>query len=552
MKINQLKDLDLLIVGSGAGAMTAALFAKANKLNVLVIEKSKYYGGSTAMSGGGIWVPNNPTLKRAGVKDSSQQIVAYMKEVTQGTVPEEKLKAYAEEGPEMLEFLEKFSSHLTFFWSKGYSDYHPEYIHGHSEGRSIEATPFDLRKLGDDAKYIKPTPIEFPGGLYMTASEFKEMTMVMRTWEGKKTAAKVGFRTFYNRITGKQMVALGQSLIGRLRLVMKEHNIPLWLNTSFQDLIIEDNKVIGATVLQEGKTLEIKSKYGVLLACGGFDHNASMRKEYLPELASGNYSAGSKDNVGEGIEAALKLEVDTEYMDDAWWMPSFTLPNGVNFTLVSERAIPRSIIVGENGKRFTNESAPYVNFVHDQIEAKQKSAWQIIDSVALKRYMYAGKAPGAKIPKEWFESGTAVQAETIKELSEKIKVPYDSLNKELEAFNEMVKNGKDTLFNRGESAYDKYYGDPTLPNPVMDYLNKPPYYAFKLEMGDIGTKGGIKTDEWGRAVRKDHTAIEGLYATGNVSGSVMGRDYAGAGATIGPSMVFGYTAVKYIAEKIIK
>lgn len=550
MKAEDLKDLDLLIVGSGAGAMVASLFAKANRLKVLVIEKDKYYGGSTAMSGGGIWVPNNPTLQRAGVKDTSEQIITYMKEVTKGSVPEEKLKVYANEGPKMLQFLEEFSPHLTFFWSKGYSDYHPEYTHGHAEGRSIEATPFNLKKLEEDAKYIKPTPIEFPGGLYMTASEFKEMTMVMRTWKGKKTAAKVGFRTFYNRLTGKNIVALGQSLIGRLRLAMKEHQIPLWLKTSFQDFIVEENRVVGAKVLKEGDAISIKSKFGVLLACGGFDHNNEMREKYLPKLASDNYSAGSKENTGEGILAALKLNADTEYMDDAWWMPSFTLPNGVNFTLVSERAIPRSIIVGENGKRFTNEAAPYVNFVHDQIDAKQKTAWQIIDSVALKRYMYAGKAPGVAIPKEWFENGTTIKAESIEELAKKINVPYHVLSNELKVFNEMVSNGKDTLFGRGESAYDKYYGDPTLANPVMDYLNKPPYYAFKLVMGDIGTKGGIKTDEWARAIRKDGSIIKGLYATGNVSGSVMGRDYAGAGATIGPSMVFGYATIKYITDNL--
>jgi 3-oxosteroid 1-dehydrogenase len=542
-----MKQVDVVVVGSGAGGMVAALAAKKAGLRVLLIEKSRYYGGSTAMSGGGIWVPGNPVLRRAGVKDSLSETVAYLKQVTAGEVPEEKLVAYATAGPEMIEFLETLSPTMQFIYSKGYSDYHPEFTYGHPEGRSIEAKPFNTRLLGTHKREMQSSNIVPPMGMWLTAGDFQKMSMMMRTWRGRKATVVIGLRTVANYFTGRSMVALGLSLIGRLRKTMIEQDIDIQLETSLEDLIIEKGRVVGVKTMHRTASEEVRATRGVILAMGGFDHNQALRESYLPPAGRQDASAGSPSNVGDGIQIAMHRGLKLELMDDAWWMPSVRLPDGKLFTLVSERAIPRSIIVGQDGRRFTNEASPYVNFVHDQLAAGFDHAWQIVDKKALGRYMYAAHPPMMPLPKSWFTSGMAVKARTIDELAAAIQVPADTLRQTLRNYNAMVPSGVDSEFHRGDSAYDRYYGDPALKNPVLDYLDTPPYYAFRVLPGDIGTKGGIATDERARALRTDGTVVEGLYATGNVSASVMGRDYAGVGATIGPSMVFGYVAAQDIA-----
>jgi 3-oxosteroid 1-dehydrogenase len=395
---------------------------------------------------------------------------------------------------------------------------------------------------------MHPTDIDIPKGMYLTAKEFQKMSMMMRTREGFLMAMKLSMRTIKNLILGKDMNALGLSLMGRLRMVLKENNIPLWLKSSFTEILTEENKVVGAIIDKDGEKLKILTAKGILLATGGFDHNSMLRKENLPDVAQENFSSGAKENVGDALTITKKLNPSTDLMDDAWWMPAVKLPSGKMFTLVSERAIPSSIIVGDDGKRFTNESSPYVNFVHDQIKAGWKTVWQILDQKAVNRYMYAGKPPRTPFPKSWYKIGIIFKAKTIEELAKLIDVDIHTLSETVAHYNEDVKVGKDSLFARGENAYDRYYGDPTLENPVLDYINKGPYYAVKVLIGDLGTKGGIETDKYARVLTNEGTRIVGLYATGNVSASVMGRDYAGAGGTIGPSMIFGYVATKHAVK----
>jgi 3-oxosteroid 1-dehydrogenase len=231
-------------------------------------------------------------------------------------------------------------------------------------------------------------------------------------------------------------------------------------------------------------------------------------------------------------------------MDDAWWMPSVEHPSGASIPLVSERAIPGQVIVDADGRRFTNEASPYVNFVHDQLAGKHLVAWCVMDSRARSRYPYAQVLPGAPFPKSFYEAGTVHKAQTLRELATAIGVPADNLVATVERFNSFVPGGVDEDYGRGGSSYDHYYGDPTLPNPNLDVIDKAPYYAVRIEIGDLGTKGGLVCDERGRVLREDGSVIDGLYATGNASASVMANEYAGPGATIGPSIVFGYIAAR--------
>jgi 3-oxosteroid 1-dehydrogenase len=340
----------------------------------------------------------------------------------------------------------------------------------------------------------------------------------------------------------------GRALVARMRMTLRDAGVPLWLRTPMQELVVEDGRVVGVVALRDKKDpVRIRARKGVILASGGFEHNPEMRQEYLPEGGQDDVSSGARSNTGDGIKAGVALGAALELMDDAWWMPSIRHPSGAVIPLVSERAIPCSVIVSSDGRRFTNESKPYVTFVHEQLAGKHVPAWFVMDAKARARYVFAQVPQGIPFSKRYYAAGTIHRAETLEELAQSIGVPADALTDTVTRFNGYAAKGVDEEFHRGESAYDKYYGDPTLPNPCLDTIEKAPYYAVRIEVGDLGTKGGLVTDARARVLREDGTAIEGLYATGNVSAAVMGHEYAGPGATIGPAMVFGYLAARHAA-----
>lgn len=542
--------VDFLVVGSGCGGLTAALTADAHGLDTLIIEKAGVYGGSTALSGGNIWIPNNPTLRRAGLADSRADVRSYLDAVVGKRVPAANIDAFIDNGPLAIEFLERSSPHLRFQWCTGYSDYHPEAPGGRARGRTIEPLPFDLKKLGDDEKQLRPAALATPGGLFVTSKEFARLNMVMRTWSGRRAATRTVGRAVKSVLLRRHMDTLGRALIGRLRLAVKDAGIPLWLNTALQSLIIDaSGAVLGVHASRGGVAIRIRARRGVLLATGGFEHNDEMRKRFLRDGGKDNYSAGSPDNTGDGITAGQAVGGAVDLMDDAWWMPALRRPDGVMNVLVSERSIPRSVIVDQSGRRFVNEAAPYVTFVHQQLAGRHDPIWFIFDRKAKNRYQFGGVMPGQRFPKNWFSSGLMHRADTLDALAAAIGVPAAALRETVGRFNGFARDGKDPDFGRGDSAYDNYYGDPTLPHPTMDVIDSAPYYAVRIHAGDLGTKGGLVYNANGQVLRADGTVIEGLYATGNASAAVMGNDYAGAGATIGPAMVFGYIGARHAADR---
>ncbi|MFC9790954.1 FAD-binding protein [Rhodococcus sp. NPDC127528] len=541
------KTVDFLVVGSGGGGMSAGITAAGQGLNTLIIEKGKKFGGSTAISGGGIWIPNAPTLTRKGAGDDPEAIRRYLRTLTQGTVPDARIDAYVDAGPKLMELLDR-SPHMKLYWVKGYSDYHPEEDGGSALGRTIECLPFDTRKLKEDEQFQRPNSMKGPLGLWVTSKDYHDLAMVKRTWRGRKASLIAAWRVGSNVIRRRHMATGGRALVARLRMTLKDAGVPLWLRTSMTELVTDaSGAVIGVVAEREGETVRIRARRGVLLATGGFDHNQQMRDRYLPEHGRTNISAGARENTGDGIRAGQALGAEVDLMDDAWWMPSVFHPMGAVIPLVSERCIPPSVIVNAEGERFTNESSPYVNFVHDQLEGGHVPAWFVMDSKAKNRYPFAQVLPNMPFPQGFYDSGVVHRAATPAELAEKIGVPADKLVATIERFNGFARNGKDEDFGRGDSAYDRYYGDPTMKNPNLDEIVKGPFYAIRCEAGDLGTKGGLVCDENSRVLRADGSAIAGLYATGNTTASVMGNEYAGAGATIGPSMVFGYLAARYAA-----
>ncbi|MFD0363354.1 3-oxosteroid 1-dehydrogenase [Nocardia sp. GCM10030253] len=545
---------DVVVVGSGAAGMTAALTAAYRGLSVVLIEKSSSFGGSTARSGGGVWIPNNPVLVREGVPDSPDLARVYLKSVVGDRVPQEKQDAFLDNGPRMMTYLGTRTGHLQFVYDRGYSDYHPELPGGLAQGRSIEPAIVDGRLLGDDLDKINRPTMSGPKGIAFTVSDFHDLNMIARTWKGKRTAMKVGVQAVLNKLRGRLPLSLGKALVARLWLALRDANVPVWLNTPLTELITDDGTVVGVRAERDGVPITIRARRGVVLAAGGFEHNLEMRQQFFTGPVSTDWTVGATENVGEGIRAGENVGGALDLMDDAWWGPSVRNPDGPPFFCLAERSQPGAIMVNDAGERFTNESASYVDVVHTMYEQHAKGvghvpAHFIMDQRFRDRYLFLGTFPKQAIPQKYYDAGIIKKADTLAELADKIGVPADALAATVDRFNGFARAGRDEDFHRGESAYDRYYGDPTVtPNPCLAPIDQGPFYAVEMVPGDLGTKGGLVTDEHSRVLRADGAAISGLYAAGNNSAAVMGNSYAGAGATIGPAMVFGYIAANHLAD----
>ena len=543
---------DVVVVGSGGGGMTAALVAKQAGLDVLLVEKSEYYGGSTALSGGGLWIPNNYLLQRDGLDDSLDKARTYLQHTVGDRTPQSLQDAYLINAPEMVKYLAA-NSQVRFHRSVGYADYYPERPGGMADGRAIEGSPFDGNKLGDDLAQLRPMSIEVPAGLAFTASEYNKLGMITSTWAGKRVALKVGARTVVNMLTGVRLLALGQALIARLRLSLKDENVPLWLNAPLKDLIVEDDAVTGIVVEKDGRPQSIHAHKGVILAAGGFAHNQAMREQYQKAPVDHTWSSANPANTGDAIQLGMKLGAKIDLMDDAWWGPSSMPPDAPVMFHVGERSYPGAIIVNADGRRFTNEAASYVEVVHAMYEKHTAEtshipATFIMDGRFRRKYIFGTLFPMQPIPKAYFESGYFKRGDTLEALAEQCGLDPANLRETVERFNRFARAGVDEDYHRGDSAYDRYYGDPTVkPNPCLAPIEEPPFYAEQMVPGDLGTKGGLVMDEHARVLREDGSVIAGLYVTGNNSASVMGNTYPGAGSTIGPSMTFGYIAAKHLA-----
>ena len=550
---NEALEFDLLIAGSGGGGLVAAITAHDLGLKVLVVEKNTFYGGSTALSGGALWIPDNHHMHQDGVDDSQAEGHRYMKEAIGNHSSEERQSAYVQYGPEMIEYLEQ-KTHLQFQRIPGYSDYYPELPGGTSLGRTLEPLPFNGKRLGkmrqEQNPPIWPLMAKFP----VTGKEYHKMAMMRSIPAGKKTLLKVLGRIVKDKLTGRKTMTFGQSLIAPLRLSVADRNIPLWLNTSIKDLVTENGKVVGAIVEKDGKPQEIRVRQGVLMATGGFPHNQKMRDKYQPKPVRSEWSLANKANTGDGIQIGMKYDAAIDLMDDAWWGPVSIMPDNTPFFHVSERAHPGTILVNKKGNRFINEAKPYSEFVHIQRRLNNKGedtipCYFITDGRVRKKYSF-GLVPAGMMPKQFKGTDYIVKADTLAQLATKVGLPSEALEKTVADYNKMAEQGKDTDFGIGDNAYDKYYGDPSVqPNPCMYPIAKPPFYCMKLFPGDLGTKGGLVTNEKSQVLREDGSIIEGFYATGNTTSSVMGHTYPGAGATIGASMVFGYVAAKTAAAQ---
>ncbi|MFC9589062.1 FAD-dependent oxidoreductase [Streptomyces sp. NPDC056944] len=543
---------DVVVVGSGAAGMAAALTARLRGLTALVVEKTEVYGGSTALSGGAIWVPDNFHLDEAGLGDTPEKARAYLDATVGDRVPAARKDAYVTHGPRMVRELHDRTA-VRFVYTPGYSDYYPERLGGYPQGRSVEPQVFDFRKLGHEQRATMRRAGLPTYGLTITSKDFRQLNMVGRTWAGRRTAVKVGAQAVRARLSGQELLSLGEALIARMRHSLDALGADLWLSAPLTGLVEEEGRVTGVRVTRDGRELTIRANGGVVLASGGFSHDQRLREKYLPAPTSTAWSSASDGQTGDALEPAVALGAATDLMDKVWGAPSVVPPEGKPFFLVADRGIPGMVIVNEAGERYANEAAPYHEFVdamyaNDRPGAGTVPSWLILDATAKARYLFMGLFPGQSFPKPWLESGFVKRAATVEELADRIGVAAERLRATVDRFNGFARTGRDEDFHRGESVYDRYYGDPTLPNPNLAPLDKGPYYAIPVHPGDIGTKGGLVTDATARVLREDGSAIDGLYASGNVSSAVMGETYPGPGATIGPAMTFSWLAADHISR----
>lgn len=546
--------VDLLVVGSGTG-MAAALAARELGLSALIIEKTAYVGGSTARSGGAFWMPANPVLRREGSPDSLSEARRYLEAVVGDDAPAERSESFLEHGSATVDMLSR-TTPMKFMWAKEYSDYHPEEPGGSVVGRTCECRPFNAAVLGTRRKDLRPGVMKSSFPMPVTGADYRWLNLVARMpRRALPRVLKRAFQGLGGLVVGRHYVAGGQALAAGMFAGVLRAGIPVWTNTALTRLIADDGRVTGAVLDRGGSTVEVTARRGVVLAAGGFDHELDWRRKFQSESLGDGLSLGSEGNTGDAIRLAQDIGADIALMDQAWWFPAFApLPDADPLVMLAERSLPGSLIVDQGGSRFVNEACDYMSYGQRVIERERaghpvEEMWLIFDQAYRNSYLMAAELfPRMPIPQSWYDAGVAHRADNLADLAARVGLPVDAFTRTVARFNEMASGGKDLDFGRGDSAYDRYYGDPTVaPNPNLRALGPGPFFAVKMVLSDLGTCGGLRADGRARVLREDGTPIGGLYAIGNTAANSFGASYPGAGATIGQGLVYGYIAAREAA-----
>lgn len=557
---------DVIVVGSGAGAMTAALFAADHGLSVLVVEKSHQFGGTSAISGGGIWIPNNHHFVAKGGNDSVDKAWTYLQAAVGDRVDEKRLRAYLDQAPKMVRELEH-CSRVRFAVAEKYPDYYQHLPGALPGGRSLDPEMFDASVLDEEFDNMRPASATtlLMGKISWTARQAHKAMSRSFGWRvgllWLMLRYKLDFK--WRRKTDlDRRTALGGSLVAALRRSLMDRKVPLWLNCDFRELDMDNGKVTGIRAFCGEREQVLTARLGVILGSGGFEQNQLLRDRYLPKPNQQAWSATPPgNNTGAGLEAALAHGAATDLLDWGWWAPTIAVPGEDKpRPIFAERAFPGSIVVNGLGQRFVNEAAPYLEFVDAMYQDNQTTggksipAWVIFDAsfrfnYAMGPLMPAQIMPDSRLPKEW-HNRLYFKADSLAQLAEQIGVDATGLNESARRINKFARTGIDVDFGRGGNVFDRYYGDVNVkPNPCLAPLSKGPFYAMRIDAGDIGTKGGLLTNEHAQVLHESGQPIAGLYAIGNTSASVLGTTYPGAGGTLGPAMTFGYVAANHLASQ---
>ncbi|RKP57609.1 FAD-dependent oxidoreductase [Pararobbsia silviterrae] len=549
---------DVLVVGSGCSGMSAAITAASQGLKVLVIEKEPRFGGSTARSGGWLWIPNTALAKVQGIEEPEGAARTYLQHEAGASFDGPRVDAFIKHGPEAVDFFTSKTS-VRFDMPLVFPDYHAEAPGGTQGGRSMVTRPFDGRELGSAIKTLAPALPELTVFGMMLGSG-KEIVHFMRVTKSLKSAwyvTKRLSRHFMDVVKHGRGMTLtnGNALAGRLAKSLIDLDVPLWLNTKALSLTSDGARVTGALLDREGTRIQVVARRAVVLASGGFPYDIERRKQLFPHAPNGveHFSPSPTGNTGDGLRMAERVggQVSTTLPNAAAWVPVSTLTRkdgtmGIMPHFI-DRAKPGVISVLKDGRRFTNEGSSYHDFVQALVKAckpgEEISAHLICDKKTLRTYGLGSVAPFPMPIGRYLKIGYLTRASTIDALAAKIGIPAAALAQTVRAYNDEARLGRDPVFGKGSKAYNRYQGDALhSPNPCIAPIEQGPFFAIKIRIGDIGTFAGLKTDASCRVLNGDGAAIGGLYAVGNDACSIMGGNYPGAGITLGPALTFGYIA----------
>lgn len=550
------EECDVLVVGSGAGGLTSAIVAADGHARVIVIEKGHNYGGTSATSGAVLWVPNSHLAEAAGQKDDPLDAVTYITGIAGSDHDEGLIRTFVEKGREMLRYMSEKSE--VRYVSIPYPDYQPEAPGARQGWRSHDVVPLDGRLLGKDLDHLEPPhPSNMLFGRFVWNTIDASM-LVTRKPGWVAAMARTLWRYYSDvgqrlRSSRSRYLTGGNALIGRLKLSVDQRGIRIRRNTALVEIVREGGTIVGAVVESGGARRRIRTLRGIVLAAGGFERNPELRRRWLPQSPDPAFSGSQSNNTGETIGLATAVGAATHRLDSAWWAPALHVPGEPRARpLFFERALPGSIVVNQAGQRFFNEAVDYhlageAMVKNDRPGAGTSPSFILFDAGFKWRYPMGPVLPMMPL---WMHKravrGLVKVARTWDEMADRIGVDRAALNATIERFNANARRGVDPDFQRGESLYNRIYGDPKMTgNPNLLPLEKPPFYALAIYPGDIGTNGGLVIDGNGNVLGEDGQPIAGLYATGNITASVMARSYPGGGATIGPAMTFGYLAARH-------
>ncbi|OCC22893.1 3-oxosteroid 1-dehydrogenase [Croceicoccus estronivorus] len=559
----EVRGYDVIVCGSGAAGMLAAVRLHDLGLRPAVIEKSSRFGGTSAISGGGLWIPCNGLAQEG---DSHDDALTYLKAVSKGSYREDKLEAYLDSGAEMVRYLAALGVQMISV--PGFPDYIAD-APGATSGRSLFPTEIDGKHLGEEFFRLRDSPEGYKlFGRYVLNLE-QSFNLSERgkgwQWTAFKLMAKYWLDIGWRRMTATdRRLTMGRALCGGLRKAMMDRDIPLYLNCALTGLATTSGRVSGVDAQIFGKAIHFDAPAGVILATGGFEQSQKLRDDHLPVTTRRGWSLTPAEmNVGDGLTCGEDIGADTETLDANWWAPSMQIPSrtepnlDIAASMTFDHRHPFSMCVNGLGKRFVNESCSYDEFGQAMIADHKATGanipcWLVFDAKFRQRYpcgpvLPAFVMPDRSLPPEWWGS-YIFKAGTIASLAEQMRVPGDTLAETVERMNGFAKTGVDEDFGRGRNRFDRFFGKADVgPNPCFGPIDKPPFYAVRIDLGDLGSKGGLKIDRHARVMARDGNAITGLYAVGNNSGSPFGNCYPGAGGTLGPATVFAYIAAGHIA-----
>lgn len=555
------QEYDVVVVGSGAAGIAAALVAHDLGLEAAVIEQSELIGGTTAVSGGAVWVPANHLMAASGYRDTAEDALTYLRATIGDDLDMAKARAYVETGPRLIRYLED-NSRLAF--SAGpLPDYYSGLPGGKERFRALDPLPLSARELGDDIALLRPPhPQTVVFGATFTTGEVATILRKDRGWVGL-TAGRL-LRHYLDlpwllRHGTSPRLTLGNALIGRGLLSLRDRDVPIHLGTALVDLVSGNGRVSGVIARQQGRESRIAARRGVILAAGGFGANPEMRAAYLTRAPDVRRSVAPETNTGAAIAAGMRAGAATQLMEEAWWIPVYRLESaGLTCGMFFDRAFPGCIIVNQEGVRFMNDAANYDETGRAMANASaakgsDRPSFYIFDERYRRNYLSGPMLPMPAIFDAFLsadEKNLVVKAGSLAQLADRLSIDSAALHATVGKFNRFAQAGVDEDFHRGEEAYERHYSDPKHgPNSTMAPIGKPPFYAIPIHAGDIGTKGGLATDIDARVLDQAGNPIAGLYAAGNTAASMMGRTYPAGGVTIGPAMIFGARAAMHIAGR---